>query len=236
MGPETPVLACHPYPENGDLIVAAARLGWIWPEAVTLDPTYEHGTWWKRWKPDVLVGHDLQRGLEYRWVRGQRSIDSSRPRAHLDFTVPPETQEYDCITYDPPYKLNGRATPALDARYGVDSYAGWKARHQLCKDGATALVAGLKPGGTFMWKCMDQVNSGHVRWQTVEFANHGLGLGLTLEDRIDRLPTITGGRPQPARTSRGPNGDRVASRQEHAYGRPSTLLIFKKPQRFRRAR
>ena len=80
----------------------------------------------------------------------------------------------------------------------------------------------LKPGGIMFLKCQDQVCSGAIRWQTRLFADYAEGQGLRLVDRFDLLGK---GRPQPKRTRK----DGKPSKQQHAYGRPSTLLVFRKP-------
>jgi hypothetical protein len=102
----------------------------------------------------------------------------------------------------------------------------------------------LKPGGRLVVKCMDQVASKHLHWQTFDTVTHARTAGLTLVEKLDKL----GGRPQPARTRlrcegcgkelvpkthRHRKGDdrpvrlvRVPSPQEHAYYRPSTMLVF----------
>lgn len=71
----------------------------------------------------------------------------------------------------------------------------------------------LKPGGMLLVKCQDQVCSGKVRWQTIEFAGHAVELGSRLVDQL-HLPSY---RPQPA-----------GRRQIHARRNYSTLLVLRK--------
>jgi SAM-dependent methyltransferase len=131
-----------------------------------------------------------------------------------DFTrLPFPDATFDAVVHDGPYKLNG-TDQGEGRRYGVHRYAGWQARHQLIRDGITDCARVLRPGGRLLVKCQDQVCSGHVRWQTDEFTRHAESLGLVKIDRLDRL----GHRPQPG-----------GRRQVHAHGRPSTLLVFRKP-------
>lgn len=79
-----------------------------------------------------------------------------------------------------------------------------------------------KPRGYVLVKCQPQVCSGQVRWQDREFAAHGESLGMELVDRFDLLGTS---RPQPPRT----RADGEVSRQQHAWGRPSCLLVLQTP-------
>ena len=73
----------------------------------------------------------------------------------------------------------------------------------------------LRSGGVLLLKCQDQVCSGKVRWQTIEFANHAASCGgMTLEDVF--MPT--GHRPQPG-----------GRRQLHARRNYSSLMVFQKP-------
>ena len=73
----------------------------------------------------------------------------------------------------------------------------------------------LKPGGYLLLKCMDQVASGKVQWQTLKFAAYGVDvLGLTLEDS---LLMLTNPRKQPA-----------GRQQVHARRNYSAMLIFRK--------
>lgn len=113
-------------------------------------------------------------------------------------------------------------TAAVDERYGVDAYASREDRHDLIRAGMKECTRVLAPGGSLLVKCQDQVNGGRVRWQTIEFANYGVELGLELVDMLHML----GGRPQPP-----------GRRQEHARRNYSTLLVFRaaKAKRGRRA-
>jgi hypothetical protein len=191
--------AVHRWRSNGHLIAQVAELGYI--TGLVLDSTYgEAGGFWSVWRPADLVAHDLK-------VDGVDFLD-----------LPYSPGKFDTIVFDPPYKLNGTPAEAgFDTRYGVDKYQRWQNRIQLMVDGVTALDPFLKPGGHLLVKCMDQVCSGKVRWQTVILTNHTVGLGYELEDRFDLLGHA---RKQPA-----------GRRQVHARGRGSTLLVFRKAAR-----
>ena len=193
-----PVLAAYRWPTNGHLIEAAARLGYLRRNWLTLDPTYGQGTFWRRWRPDGLVACDLNP------ERGVLVADFRR--------LPFRPRRFRVVTLDGPYKLNGRPGPG-DERYGVDVRASWQERHALIRAGMTEGYRMLCGGGYLLVKCQDQVCGGRVRWQTDEFTRHAERLGLDKVDRLDRL----GGRAQPA-----------GRRQEHAHQRPSSLLVFAK--------
>lgn len=71
----------------------------------------------------------------------------------------------------------------------------------------------VKPRGHVLLKCMDQVNGGKVRWQTIEFTNHAATVGLELVDMLH----LQSYRAQPDGTA-----------QQHARRNYSTLLVFEK--------
>jgi hypothetical protein len=190
--------AVHNWPTNADLIADVAKLDYIRKEDLTVDVTYGKGNWWTKWAPKILVCHDKYTldGVDFR--------DLPHPYDH-----------FDCVAFDPPYKLNG--TPALDEfdkRYGVDKKMTWQEKHAMIQDGIRECSRVLKRGGHLLLKCQDQVCSGAIRWQTIYFTSVAEATRLILVDRFDM---IGGGRPQPA-----------GRRQVHAQGRPSTLLVFRK--------
>jgi len=195
------VPAAHAWPTNGAMLADVARLGYL--AGRVCDVTYGLGRFWSAWRPADLTCHDLKGdGVDFR---------------HL----PHPAATFDAVVLDPPYKLNG--TPSQpDERYGADVVQSWQDRHALIRDGMTECARVLRPGGYLLVKCQAQVCSGAVRWQDREFADHGESLGLALVDRFDLLGTA---RPQPPRT----RADGKPSVQQHAYGRPSTLLVFKMP-------
>jgi hypothetical protein len=178
------------------LIADVARL-YLAATAVVLDATYGRGTWWTRYRPATLIAHDL-------------ALDG------VDFRHLPEADgSIDVVAYDPPYKLNGTPTPAVDERYGVHVVARWQDRVALILDGMTDCVRVLRAGGVLLVKCQDQICSGQPHWQTDDVTEHARTLGLTKVDRFSMLGTT---RPQPM------NG----RTQRHAHGQPSMLLVFKK--------
>lgn len=189
------VLAVKNWKDNGAMIADVAKLGYI--AGTVLDVTYGKGTFWKHWQPETLLAHDLAMdGIDFR-------------------SLPEEDESVDCVVLDPPYKLNG--TPALgefDKRYGVDVPATWLERHELIYGGIAEASRVLKKKGHLLLKCQDQVCSGAIRWQTIDFAICADDEGFRLVDRFDMLGKS---RPQPK-----------GRRQVHAHGRPSTLLVFRK--------
>jgi hypothetical protein len=193
------ILAAYRWPTNAHLIEAAARLGYLQPNWLTVDPTYNRGVFWSRFRPPHLLASDVNPAY------GVLVADMRR--------LPYRPRRARAVVIDGPYKLNGRPDPAVDERYGVDTRASWQQRHGLIRAGMTEGFRVLCAGGYLLVKCQDQVCGGHVRWQTDEFTRHAEAMGLDKVDRLDRL----GGRPQPA-----------GRRQEHAHQRPSSLLVFAK--------
>ncbi len=192
------VLAAQPFKTNAELIDACQDLGYLRPSWLVLDPTYGEGTFWNAWRPDRLIAHDLK-------------IDN------VDFcALPHPGDHFDAVVFDAPYKLNGTPSKA-DERYGVDIRATTAERHDLIRRGMTECARVLKPAGFLLLKCMDQVASGKVQWQTLEFSTYGVDvLDLTLEDS---LLMLTNPRKQPA-----------GRKQVHARRNYSTMLVFRKSQ------
>jgi SAM-dependent methyltransferase len=197
----TDVLAAAPR-SNADLIEAVHALGYIRDDDLVLDPTYGLGRWWSKWHPSVLYASDID------------PAKSVEPAA--DFRdLPWADGAFDVVAFDPPYKLNG--TPSgPDADYGVDVPATWQERHALIRAGIDECGRVLRTGGYLLLKCQDQVSSGRVRWQTIEFTLHAEARGFELVDSLH----LIGHRPQPG-----------GRRQVHARRNLSTLLVFRKRQR-----
>jgi hypothetical protein len=168
------VMAATRWRTNAELVEACARLGYLRKTDVVLDATYGRGVFWRRWRPDTLICHDLKLdGVDFR-------------------RLPEATSSVDVVVLDGPYKLNG--TDAGEGeRYGVDVSARWQDRHALICAGITEAARVVRPEGWLLVKCQDQVCSGAVRWQTHEFTRHAEGLGFTLVDSLLML----GGRAQP---------------------------------------
>lgn len=200
---DVPVLGIRAWPSNAELIADCAQLGYLREEWRTLDPTYGYGTFWKVWKPRELVASDLD--------------PEKSPEGHpVDFTALPwADRSFDCVVFDPPYKLNG--TPdgidGVDERYGVhDETTNWRDRMRLIRSGISE-CARVLGDGYLLVKCQDQSCAGKTRWQTVNFTNYAATLDLGLVDRFDFLSY----RPQP-----------FGRRQVSARRNASTLLVFKR--------
>jgi hypothetical protein len=199
----TDILAISTARTNAELIVQCHNLGYLGDDMVTLDPTFGLGRFWTLWKPTHLAAYDLEPA-------------KSPTGWPMDFTdLPWRTPTFDAVVFDPPYKLNGTGgSHPSDAGYGVATRGiRWQERHDLIYAGIDECVRVLKPAGTLLIKCQDQVVSGSVRWQTRLFADRAESGGCQLVDMLH----LTGRRPQPE-----------GRRQVHARRNYSTLLILKK--------
>ncbi len=192
---------------NGELIADVARLGWLKEGWDILDPTYGQGTFWSVWKPTAskLWTSDIAPAEMY--------VEEADFRK-----LPWKDRRFDAVVFDPPYKLNG--TPSgPDERYGVDEPTRWQDRMELIRLGTLECARVAKT--MLLVKCMDQVCSGKVRWQTDLVTEAAAQAGFDKVDRLD-FPSF---REQPA-----------GRRQVHARRNHSTMLVFKrKPNRRPRA-
>jgi hypothetical protein len=190
------VLAAYNWATNAALIADVAKLGYV--TGHVLDPTWGRGGFWTVLEPEKLTRHDFF------------TLDC------VDFRALPHPDGmFATVVFDPPYKLNG--TPALgdfDNHYGVDVPGTWQGRMRSILDGTVECARVVEPRGHLLVKCMDQVCSGLVRWQTDEVTRTAESLGLR---KVDRFDFLGGGRPQP-----------LGRQQKHAYFRGSTLLVFRK--------
>lgn len=199
------ILAVNDWATNGYLIADVAEL-YLSKEMKILDPTYGLGTWWTQWFPAErnLTATDLDK-------------DKSPWGRSVDFrNMPWVTHTFDCVAFDPPYKLNGTPDLAIDERYGVHTVKTWQQTHKLIKDGLLECSRVLKVGGILLLKCMDQVCSGQIRWQTDEFTIYA-ALNCDLK-KIDRFDMLGKHRKQPME----------GREQRHAHGRGSTFIVFRK--------
>lgn len=191
----TAVKALGGWRNNAEMIVDVAAMGYL--DGDVLDPTWGLGRFWKEFTPDRLTASDLN--------------PAKSPIGYpIDFTdLPFDDDSFDTVVLDGPYKLNGTTSGASDADYGVDVRGGWKERHTLIKQG---MNEGARVARRYLLvKCQDQVCGGKVRWQTIEFANHGLEIGLELVTRF----LLESYRPQPE-----------GRRQVTPANNVSALLVF----------
>lgn len=192
-------MAIHAWKSNAELIADCARLGYLRSDWSTLDPTWGHGTFWRLWKPDDLVGSDLDPAKS---PSGESVDATALPHVDRFFRV---------VVLDGPFKLNGTPDASIDKRYGVHEPTRWQDRMELLRD---MLVEGARVADDhLLFKCQDQVCSGKVRWQTYEFTKLAERVGFGLLDRLDFLSY----RPQPNGTT-----------QQHARRNSSTMLVFKR--------
>lgn len=170
---DAPLFALGDWPTNGHLIADIARRGlYLRPEWPTIDPTWGEGVFWSRWRPDRLIGSDLNPAKSPTGT----SVDACN--------LPHPNGTFKVAVIDGPYKLNGRGDPVIDGRYGVEKSASPDFRHGLIKDMMVEAKRVLEPDGFMLVKCQPQVVSGHVAWQDRMFAEHGETIGLTHIDEF----------------------------------------------------
>jgi hypothetical protein len=183
------ILRAHTWPTNAHLMADVAALGYV--TGTVFDATYGLGNFWTEYRPDLLVTNDLYTPADFA----------------LDFTKTGFLDGmFSTVVFDPPYKLNGTPSEA-DVPYGVHFPTRWQDRMDLIARGTEECA---RITNTFLLvKCMDQVCSGAMRWQTdlvTEAAN------IT---KVDRFDFLSSPRPQPG-----------TRRQVHAASNYSTLLVF----------
>lgn len=191
------ILAHGQWKTNAELIVSCRDLGYLSDDWTTWDATYGLGTFWKLWRPKNLIGTDID-----------PSLSAGVP---VDFTASGwASKSFDSVVFDPPYKLNGTPTDAIDGRYGVHLVRTWQQRMALIEAGTTE-CARVLGAGYLLVKCQDQVCRNQKRWQTDLVTAAATKAGLRKVDRLD-MPSY---RKQPP--------DRP---QRHAHSNTSQLLIF----------
>lgn len=204
------ILAVDKWASNAHLIADCAKLGYLRKEWTTLDPTYGKGNFWSKWRPDILVGHDILSSL------------SPDGKSHDATDLPYDDRSFDAVVIDGPYKLNGTSQgtgpAASDKSYGVDVPRTWQERMALLD---LMLVEGARIADKMLlFKCQAQVVSGAKRWQPRIFANKAEEeLGFVQVDEFHFL----GHRKQPTH-----NVDGSPRRQVTARSNYSTLLVLKR--------
>lgn len=200
------IVAAQRWKNNAELIETARDLGYIGKRV--LDPTYGRGNWWKSWRPEQLVAHDL-------------ILDG------VDFRELPTEGLFDTVAFDPPYiPQGGRATSTLNIDPGdtisfIDRYG---LRHgpstnndlrELIRAGVESFASVIIQRGTLLVKCMSYVNGSAFRPMPRWIANDAEALGFV---QIDELVHLRTPGPQPAR-----DVQRTARRNY------SMLLVFRWP-------
>lgn len=202
------VLAAFAWKTNADLIADVAKLGYLKPTDTVLDPTYGRGLWWKKFKPAVLIKHDLYKldGVNYE-------------------NLPEDDCSVDAVAFDPPYVAQGgRKTSRVDERndrYGlVEAPRTPEALAASIALGIKECARVLKPKGFLIVKAKDYISSGKFFDGTGEAKTAALGAGLRYVDRFEHLGSPG---PQPKHKT-----------QKHSRRNLSTLLVFSKPPAPRR--
>jgi hypothetical protein len=177
-----------------------------------MDVTYGRGRWWQWHFPHLIrtfTSHDIR-------------LDG------VDFRHLPETSEsMDVIAFDPDYvAIGGRKTSTVDDfndRYGltVKDYETPAALQKTINDGISECARVLRPQGILMVKCATYISSGKPWLGEYHTIDHGLGIGLKVDDIFVHL---SGTGPQPKRETR----------QQHARSNSSRLIVFRKPGRRRK--
>lgn len=218
-----PVLSVTRWPTNAEMVADMARLGYLRPDWRTLDPTFGRGIWWKAWRPDDLVAHDLD----------PAKSPTGEP---VDFrAMPYPDATFDVVVFDPPYVSVGSRTKTsigdMHDRFGLtDAPTSPEGVQQLICDGLTECARVVKPswrengervGGYLLAKCMNYVSGGRLRpgvHDTFHHATETLGLRY-----VDEFVHLGDPGPQPKE-----NLDGTPRRQVHGRACSSTLLVFQR--------
>ena len=186
---------------NADLIAAVAP---YYLTGSVCDVTYGMGGWWRTFRPEQFVGHD---------------IDPDKGDG-VDFTALPEpANTYDAVTFDPPYIPQGgvkdegvgerfRHGFGLISRSEADLWA-------LIADGLCECDRVLRPSGFLLVKCMDYVNGKGLTFGHIKVKELAESQGLRTHDLIVH------------HTGPGPGGHNIfeakRARRHHSY-----LIVFVK--------
>jgi hypothetical protein len=188
------VLGAYAWSTNAAMIADVARLGYLC--GTVLDATYGEGKFWTEFRPPWMLTNDSRKSADF--------SDDYRDMRWAD-------RSFDSVVFDPDYKLTG--TPSSvekDARYGTDEPKRWQDRMSDIELGAAECWRITRK--YLLVKCMDQVVSGKMVWQTDRITRVVERYGGRKKDRFDFLNT-----PQPQPEGR---------KQVHARRCYSTLLVF----------
>lgn len=200
---EQPVMALGKWRTNGELIADLHRYGVLRQTDRICDPTYGRGGFWTRWKPDVLIGSDLD-------------AEKSPTGTAVDMRdLPYPNGSFDVVVIDYGYKLNGTASSKMDDDYGVQHPASRTDRIQLGLDGMTEATRVLVTGGKLLVKTQRMVNGGKMRFQTDDVTDHARALGyVKVEEFV--FPSY---RAQPSRGSCRACGQKLMLRADGVWAR-----------------
>lgn len=197
------ILRAAQWRTNGAMMADVAKLGYL--EGSVLDATFGNGIFWRTFQPEVLVCNDLT---------------PTKGDLHHDFrSLPFSDQTFDCVLFDPPYQVAGSTGMPLKgvdyARFGITGRSNRDVRN-LIEDGVIECARVAKTH--LLVKCMDQVASTEMWWQTDQVTEIARDCGFRKVDRFDLL------RSAPRPLARGVI-------QRHAAANYSTLLVFRRRQR-----
>lgn len=200
---EQPVMALGKWRTNGEMIADLHRLGVLRQTDRICDPTYGRGGFWTRWRPDILVGSDLD-------------PEKSPTGTAVDMRdLPYPDGSFDVVSIDYGYKLNGTASSKMDDDYGVQHAASRSDRIQLGLDGMTEATRVLVTGGKLLVKTQRMVNGGKMRFQTDDVTDHARALGyVKVEEFV--FPSY---RPQPSRGTCQACGQKLMLRADGVWAR-----------------
>lgn len=200
--------------DNSDLIEHISPL-YLPDGAVIRDVTWGKGVFWRKLDTSrySLQGSDLGEH-----IGGHPGWDGHTVWK-ADFTALPDKDESaDIVVLDPPY-IHNPSSHSTDSRYNnVTTTGGFYHRdiRELYIKGMAEAYRILKPGGTLMVKCKDQVESGIQCWAHIEMLLDAEDLGMYGRDLFVLVPT--------SRTSMN-----RWTTQKHARKVHSFLWIFDKP-------
>ncbi len=234
------ILGANNWNTNANLIADCARLGYLDPHGLTLDPTFGRGVFWKKFRPDRLIHHDL---LQDR----------------VDFRDLPYTDRFfqDSV-FDPPYVAKGGRDSSgileFDARYGLINAA--RSPQELFFHNAIGLTEVVRvTRRNVLIKVSNYVSSGDFYpgvYEMERFAIDKLGCRP-----LDQFVMYKNPRMQPTRTRKckacsGEGGGyiaaygqkswewedcdrcqatgRIKSEQQHARNNYSVLLVMEVPK------
>ncbi len=187
---------------NADLI---AQIAPMYLTGSVCDVTYGKGSWWRRFRPDGLVAHD---------------IDTDKGDG-VDFTNLPEPDNtYDAVCFDPPYIPQGGFETST-ARNFADGFGltsrSRAALWELIGAGIAECSRVTRPGGWVLAKCMDFVTGGAFHLGHVTVLDLAARAGLSCHDLIVH------------HAGSGPGGHNIftpiRARRHHSY-----LIVFEVDQ------
>lgn len=153
---------------NSDLIAAVAPL---YLTGSVLDVTYGRGMWWRRWRPEHLVAHDV-------------AVDG------VDFRALPYPEDaFDAVCFDPPYVPRhgqDRGIPQrhkdFRARFGLVESRSQIELDALIFDGLAECARGARKW--LLVKCCDYVNGRRFHLMHVKILAEAERLGWSCHDLL----------------------------------------------------